>query len=369
MKFKNILFSLLLPVLAKAAKFIVCVHKLNEIQTFKDPIVDIFSIGDFHAFVIDDPSSETLTKLHHDDNIISIERDEEVTINYGWGIDRSNQVDLPLDGNDKFGCGGKDVDVYIVDTGIRISHQDFEGRAIWGTNTVGDGNDKDCQGHGTHVGSTIIGKNYGIAREATAIAVKVLSCSGSGTTAGVIQGVEWSVNRMLAIKKKSVMNLSLGGGKSEAMNAAMESAVKAGMHVVVAAGNSNADACKYSPASAPSVITVAASGKTDKRSSFSNWGCCVDLFAPGERIPAADAKDDTSFRYLSGTSMSSPHVAGVVALILEKNNYKPIDLVDKMLEYATDDKIQDPMGSDNELLYMKCDSLDKCQEKKRRKII
>ncbi len=364
------LFSFAFVNFVKASNFIVCVHKLPEIQAFEETVLDTISIGDFHAFVIQDPSSETLTKLHHDSNIISVEKDGEVSINYGWGLDRVNQVHLPLDGNDKFACGGHDVDVYVVDTGIRITHQDFEKRAYWGTNTVGDGKDYDCQGHGTHVASTIVGKSYGIARKAIVIAVKVLSCSGSGTYAGVIKGVEWSVNKMKSTGKRSVMNLSLGGGKSEAMNAVMEAAVKAGLHTAVAAGNSNADACKYSPASAPSVITVASTDNNDHRSSFSNWGCCVDIFAPGRNIPAADAKDDHSFRYLSGTSMASPHAAGVAALLLGQQHYAPIDLVEKLIELATDGKVHDPKESDNELLYMKCeDNGNKCQQKtKRRKL-
>lgn len=362
-------------VMQPPAKYIVCVEELNEIHTFRGntAIVDTISFGDFHAVVIEDPSPETLTSLAHDDNVILVEKDQEVTADYGWGLDRVNQRHLPLDGNDKFGCYGDNVDVYILDTGIRVSHKDFGGRAVWGANFVGDGKDTDCQHptyHGTHVASTAIGKAYGIARKARAIAVKVLSCTGSGTYVGVMKGIQWSVTKMIATGKKSVMNLSLGGGKSEAMNAAIEQAVKSGMHTVVAAGNSDADACRYSPASAPSAITVASSDKADRRSSFSNWGCCIDLFAPGQQIPAAHGKDDHSFHYLSGTSMASPHAAGVAALLLGQKNYKPIDLVEKMLEYATDDKVTDPKESDNELLYLACEGGgDKCEQKKRRKMM
>ena len=369
MKFKNITVTILTATsVAATTNYIVQVEKIPEIDL---QVVDTISFGDFHACIIENPSAETLTVLHHDNNVISIEKDEEVHAYYGWGLDRVNQKHLPLDGDDRFGCGGENVDIYILDTGIRISHKDFEGRASWGTNTVGDGKDTDCQHphyHGTHVASTAIGKGYGIARKAHAIAVKVLSCTGSGSYSGVMKGIQWAVTNMIATGKRSVMNLSLGGGKSETLNAAIEQAVRSGMHTVVAAGNSNADACKYSPASAPSAITVASTDKSDRRSGFSNWGCCIDLFAPGQQIPAAHGKDDNSWHYLSGTSMSSPHAAGVAALILGEKYYKPVDLVDKLLEYASDDKVQDPKDSDNELLYMSCDNNnDKCKKKKIRR--
>ena len=347
-------FLSLCAISIEAKDWIVCVHDLNvHIKSFETlHVKTTFAIGDFQGYVIENLTEESLTSLHNEKNVVNIEVDDEVSINYGWGLDRVNQKHLPLDGNDKFVCGGTNVDVYILDTGIRISHRDFGGRAIWGANTVGDGKDYDCQGptyHGTHVASTTIGNSYGIARRATAIAVKVLGCTGSGSYSGIIKGVEWSVNRMKSTRKASVMNLSLGGGKSTSINSAMEAAVKAGMHTVVAAGNSNADACNYSPASAPSVITVASVDKTDVRSSFSNWGCCVDIFAPGRTIPAANGKDDSSFHYLSGTSMASPHAAGVA-------------------ELATDDKVQDPKDSDNELLHMKCEGGGgKCEKKLRRR--
>lgn len=353
MKFQTLISLIGLSSSVLAKDYIVCTHNTTlagNSQTFE--------IGDFKGFFLKDSDEVTADALRNTPGVQAVEEDQVATADYGWGLDRTNQVHLPLDSDDSFGCDGAGVDAYILDTGIRVSHEDFEGRAIWGTNTVGDGIDSDCQApvyHGTHVASTVGGRDYGIAKSVDLIAVKVLGCGGSGTYSGIIAGIEWAVARMGDTGRRSLINMSLGGGYSGALNAAVASATSAGMHVVVAAGNSNANACGYSPASAPSAVTVGSTTITDSRSSFSNWGSCLDLFAPGSNIPAADGKDDTSSHTLSGTSMASPHVAGVAALLLEQGPYTPAALTTKLISLATDGKVVDPVGSPNELLYMECE--------------
>jgi subtilisin family serine protease len=216
---------------------------------------------------------------------------------------------------------GEGVIAYIVDTGIYVDNVDFEKRAVFGWRaetgsgwSLGDGN-----GHGTHVASTVGGVKYGVAKKVSLIAVKVLSDAGSGSNAGVIAGVDWTVSDFLTNRrgKKAIANLSLGGGRSVALNNACNSAMEAGVFMAVAAGNDNADACNSSPASATEVVTVGSTANGDTRSSFSNYGSCVDIFAPGSSITAAwKGPPTTAINTISGTSMASPHVAGVGALLL-----------------------------------------------------
>ena len=352
MKFGNLLTLIATTGIVSATDYIVCLHDVNpEIsggnQTFK--------IGDFNGFFLKDSDADIAAILGGMNGVVAVEEDQVATASYGWGLDRVNQVHLPLDSDDSFSCTGSGVDAYILDTGIRTSHVDFEGRAIWGTNTVGDGIDEDCQGptyHGTHVASTVGGKDYGIAKAVDLIAVKVLGCSGSGSYSGIISGIEWAVTRMGDTGRRSVINMSLGGPAHGGLNAAVAAATSAGMHVVVAAGNNDGDACLKSPASAASAVTVGSTTSSDTRSSFSNWGSCVDLFAPGSNIPAADGKDDTSSHSLSGTSMASPHTAGVVALLLGGSDFTPAAMVTELLSLGSNGKVIDPKGSPNELLYV-----------------
>jgi subtilisin family serine protease len=239
-----------------------------------------------------------------------------------WGLCRVSERNLRIDNvYSEPNKQGVDADVYVIDTGIYLQHADFDtGRAKFGFKAEASWSDEDRNGHGTHVASTIVGNEYGLAKGADVIAVKVLSDSGSGSNAGVIAGVDWVTGRAKDSRKKVVGNMSLGGGLSTALNNACNNAVAGGVFMAVAAGNDNANACSYSPASAAAVTTVGATDRTDLRSSFSNWGTCVDVFGPGTSITAAWIGGRTATRTISGTSMASPHIAGIAALIWTQDN-------------------------------------------------
>jgi subtilisin family serine protease len=230
-----------------------------------------------------------------------------------WGLDRIDQVDLPLNGTYTYHGDGANVHAYIIDTGIQTNHPDVVGRASVGYDAVG-GRGQDCNGHGTHVAATVGGSVYGVAKRTSLVAVRVLNCSGSGTTSGVIAGINWVASHSI---HPAVANMSLGGGFSAALNQAATNLVDSGVFLAVAAGNNNADACETSPASADRVFSTAASDKTDGRASFSNFGSCVTGYAPGVAIKSAWLRGGTNT--ISGTSMATPHVTGVAAL------YKGID--------------------------------------------
>ncbi|CEL52675.1 hypothetical protein RSOLAG1IB_05880 [Rhizoctonia solani AG-1 IB] len=227
--------------------------------------------------------------------------------------------------------GGEGVDVYVIDTGINVNHEEFEGRAHWGHTVPQNDEDKDGNGHGTHCAGTIASRKYGVAKKAQVHAVKVLGSNGSGSMADVVAGVTWASKKaqakaIEAIKefratgktshKGSVANMSLGGGKSPALDRAVNAAVKNGMHFAVAAGNDNKDACNYSPAAAELAVTVGASTLGDERAYFSNHGSCVDIFAPGLNILSTWIGSTTATNTISGTSMASPHTAGLLAYLL-----------------------------------------------------
>jgi subtilisin family serine protease len=269
-------------------------------------------------------SDAALAGVRNEPNVDYVEQDQVATINAtenlppgGWGLDRIDQVDRPLDSLYQYSSTGKGVNAFIIDTGIRASHQDFAGRVLPGYSAIADANGtNDCNGHGTHVAGTVGGTTWGVAKGVKLIPVRVLDCSGSGAYSGVIAGIDWVANSPL---RPAVANLSLGGGASAALDAAIAGAVSKGVNVVVAAGNNNADACNYSPSRAPSAITVGATTSSDARASYSNYGSCLDIFAPGSSISSAWNTSDVATNTISGTSMASPHVAGVVALALAGN--------------------------------------------------
>lgn len=271
--------------------------------------------------------------------------------NATWGLDRIDQRDRPLSTTYTYNTTGSGVNAYIIDTGIRRTHNEFGGRAFAGYDAIGDGqNSNDCNGHGTHVAGTVGGTTYGVAKNARLYAVRVLNCSGSGSNSGVIAGVDWVTANHV---KPAVANMSLGGGASSALDTAVNNSIAAGVSYAVAAGNSNANACNYSPARAANAITVGSTTSSDARSSFSNYGSCLDIFAPGSSITSAWHTSNTATNTISGTSMASPHVAGVAALYLESNpTASPSSVTSAIVSGSSTNKLTSiGTGSPNRLLY------------------
>ena len=268
-----------------------------------------------------------------------------------WGIDRIDQRTLPLNASYSYTATGSGVNAYIVDTGILPTHTEFESRASTGYDAITPlAPQADCNGHGTHVAGTVGGKTYGVAKAVRLIGVRVLDCNGSGSTAGVIAGVNWVAKHRV---KPAVANMSLGGGASRALDDAVKAAIDSGVTFAVAAGNSSFDACLYSPARLAAAITVGASTNTDARASYSNFGTCLDLFAPGSAITSAWITSTTSTVTISGTSMASPHVAGVAALYLQGNRAStPKQVRDAIVGRATTvSKLKNSVGSPQKLLF------------------
>jgi subtilisin family serine protease len=297
-----------------------------------------------------------LNALQHNPAVVYIEQDQTVQAtatqtNATWGLDRIDQRDLPLNGTYNYTPTGSGVHAYIIDTGILLAHTQFTGRMGNGYDAVtSGGNANDCNGHGTHVAGTVGGTTYGVAKQVTLHPVRVLSCSGSGTNSGVIAGMDWVANNRVL---PAVANMSLGGGASTATDDAVNRMHNRGVTVVVAAGNDNQNACNYSPARAANAITVGSTTNTDARSSFSNYGSCLDVFAPGSSITSAWHTSTSATNTISGTSMASPHVAGVAALYLQGNTTAtPATVANAITSTATTGKVTSAgTGSPNRLVY------------------
>jgi subtilisin family serine protease len=299
-------------------------------------------------------SEEDAERLSEDFRVKFVEEDSVMTAdvtqnNPPWGLDRIDQRNRPLNAQYNYNWTGSGVRVYVIDTGIRTTHSQFGGRASNVFDAFG-GTGADCNGHGTHVAGTVGGSTYGVAKSSLLRGVRVLNCSGSGSTSGVIAGVDWvRVNRI----DPAVANMSLGGGVSSALDTAVNNLSNSGVAIAVAAGNSNANACNSSPARAANAITVGSTTTTDARSSFSNYGTCLDLFAPGSGILSAWYTSNTATATLSGTSMASPHVAGVAALYKQANpSASAATIRNAIVNNATTNVVTNPgSGSPNRLLY------------------
>lgn len=339
---------------------------LNIQNNFPDTVNrydDTVVIGDLYFHFIETEESPFL--LYSLEEVLSIEKDEVITLNAlydiqnnpWWNLDRVDQRSSVL--NNKYysqKSAGKNVENYVLDTGVDIKHPEFEGRALWGGNFAdNEGPDGCMDAHGTHVAGTIGSKTYGVAKRTTIISVKVLNCNGSGSTSSVIRGVEYAVNRNS--DKRKVINMSLGGPKNLALNRAVSEASKLGVVVVAAAGNENSDACNTSPASETNIITVGAITNilsSDKITYFSNWGNCVDIFAPGARIKSTVPGNSTDI--FDGTSQATPLVAGIVSLILSSSPrtkpLTPLEVKEFLEKTSTKDVIEGNLrGSPNRIVF------------------
>jgi len=302
-------------------------------------------------------SARALDILRSNPNVASIEADQQVALlDIQWpatvGLDRVDQRGLPLSNSYTYNVTGTGVTAYVIDTGIRFSHNDFGGRAVSGFDAIDGGSADDCNGHGTHVAGTVGGSTYGVAKDVRVVGVRVLNCQGSGWISQVVAGIDWATADHTALTP-AVANLSLGTGASSALDTAVRNSIADGITYTVAAGNDNANACNSSPARVPEAITVGSTSASDARSSFSNFGTCLDIFAPGSSITSAWDSSDTATRTISGTSMAAPHVAGAAALFIAQNpSWSPQAVRDGLVNSSTTGVVTNAgTGSPNRLLY------------------
>lgn len=310
----------------------------------------------FAIYLPDTAGTAFIEAMKKNPQVLSVENDTVVNIdattqtNADWGLDRIDQKALPLNSTYSYSQTGTGTTAYIVDTGILSTHQEFSGRVLSGYTAISDGNGTtDCNGHGTHVAGTVGGTTYGVAKNVKLVPVRILGCDGSGASSNVIAGLDWILKNG---SKPAVVNMSLGGAASSSLDSAVENLYNNGYVMVVAAGNSNTDACTSSPARTSNAITVAATDNTDTRASYSNYGSCVDIFAPGSQINSSWIGSNTATKVLNGTSMATPHVAGVVAELLQSTpTATPQTITSNLLNQATSDVVKNPSGSPNRLLY------------------
>ncbi|MFF8658368.1 S8 family peptidase [Streptomyces huasconensis] len=303
-------------------------------------------------------SAAEARRLAADPAVATVEQNQRVRAtatqtNAPWGLDRIDQAKLPLNGSYTYpDTAGSGVTAYIIDTGVRISHSEISGRAVNGYDAVdGDTTAQDGNGHGTHVATTVAGTTYGVAKKAKVVAVRVLDNNGSGTTAGVIAGIDW-VTRHHTAGAPAVANMSLGGGASTSLDNAVKNSIADGVTYAVAAGNEGVNAANSSPARVPAAITVGATGSNDAKASWSNYGSVLDIFAPGVSIKAGWYTGDTATNTISGTSMATPHVAGAAAIYLAgHSSATPAQVASALVNGATPGVVTSPgTGSPNRLL-------------------